>query len=165
MSLPPLADRVEAALSDAGPLAAAFDAFESRPGQRQLATAVARTFAGGGVLVAEAGTGTGKTLAYLLPAALSGRRVLISTGTRTLQDQVFFKDLPALARALGIEIQAAYMKGRTNFLCLHRFGQLKEAEAGLSLSDRAWLQRIMEWAGATETGDRAEIEDLPDDAP
>src|SRR5262249_45009933 len=131
----------------------------------QLAAAVARTFTGGGILVAEAGTGTGKTLAYLLPAVLSGQRGLISTGTRTLQDQVFFKDLPALAPALGVEIQAAYMKGRTNFLCLHRFGQLKEAEAGLALADRAWLQRIAEWAAVTETGDRAEIEDLPDDAP
>jgi ATP-dependent DNA helicase DinG len=165
MSLAPLEDRVEAALSDAGPLAAAFDAFEPRPGQRQLAAAVARTFTGGGVLVAEAGTGTGKTLAYLLPAVLSGQRVLISTGTRTLQDQVFFKDLPALAQALGVEIQAAYMKGRTNFLCLHRFGQLKEAEAGMPPADRAWLHRIAEWAGVTETGDRAEIDDLPDDAP
>ena len=91
----PLADRVDAALAADGPFAAAFDAFEARPGQRQLANAVARTFTDGGVLIAEAGTGTGKTLAYLLPAVLAGKRVLISTGTRTLQDQVFFKDVPA----------------------------------------------------------------------
>jgi ATP-dependent DNA helicase DinG len=88
--------------------------FEARPGQRQLARAVAATFARGGVLVAEAGTGIGKTLAYLVPAILAGRRVLISTGTRNLQDQVFYKDVPALARALGRHVRAAYMKGRTN---------------------------------------------------
>jgi ATP-dependent DNA helicase DinG len=82
-------------------------------------------------LIAEAGTGTGKTLAYLLPAVLGGKRVLISTGTRTLQDQIFYKDVPALAEALGAPIKAAYMKGRTNYLCLHRFGRLQEAEAGL----------------------------------
>ena len=81
------------------------------PGQQQLAAEVARTLTSGGTLVAEAGTGTGKTLAYLVPAVLAGRRVLISTGTRTLQDQVFYKDLPALAHALGSEIHAAYMKG------------------------------------------------------
>jgi ATP-dependent DNA helicase DinG len=124
---------------------------------------VARTFAEGGVLVAEAGTGTGKTLAYLVPAVLAGKRVLISTGTRNLQDQVFYKDLPALAAALGREIRAAYMKGRTNYLCLHRFDRLKEAAAGLPSDEQRWLSQIVEWAAATDTGDRAEIDDLPDD--
>jgi len=162
---PPLAARVDAALADDGPLAAAFDGFEARPGQRELAAAVARTLTGGGILIAEAGTGTGKTLAYLLPAVLSGRRVLISTGTRTLQDQVFFKDLPALERALDIDIRAAYMKGRTNYLCLHRFGRLQEAQAGMPPDERRWVERITEWAAVTETGDRGEIDDLPDAAP
>jgi len=117
------------------------------------------------MLVAEAGTGTGKTLAYLVPAALAGRRVLISTGTRTLQDQVFYKDVPALSRALGRPVRAAYMKGRANYLCLHRFGRLKEASAGLPFTDRRWLERLDEWAAVSETGDRAEIDDLPDDLP
>lgn len=146
-------------------MAAAFDGFEPRPGQRRLASEVAQIFDAGGTLVAEAGTGTGKTLAYLVPAVLAGKRVLISTGTRTLQDQVFYKDIPALARALAIEIRAAYMKGRTNFLCLHRFERLREAASGLPVDERRWLERIAEWAGATDTGDRAEIEDLPDDSP
>jgi len=159
-----LADRVEHALSDAGPVAAAFEGFEPRPGQRRLAAEVARVVDAGGTLIAEAGTGTGKTLAYLVPAVLAGRRVLISTGTRTLQDQVFYKDLPALARALDLEIRAAYMKGRTNFLCLHRFERLREAAAGLPPAERRWLERIAEWAAATATGDRSEIEDLPDDS-
>ncbi len=140
-----------------------FEGFERRPGQRRLAQAVARVFSEGGTLVAEAGTGTGKTLAYLLPAVLDGRRVLISTGTRTLQDQIFYKDVPALARALGREVRAAYMKGRTNYLCLHRFDRLQEAEAGLPAQDRRWLGRIAAWATETDTGDRSEIEDLPDD--
>jgi ATP-dependent DNA helicase DinG len=161
--MPTLQERVDSLFGDEGPLAERFDGFERRPGQRRLAAAVARTFTEGGTLVAEAGTGTGKTLAYLLSAVLDGRRVLISTGTRTLQDQIFYKDLPALASALGTEIRAAYMKGRTNFLCLHRFARLQEAEAGLNGTERRWLARIGEWAKETETGDRAEIEDLPDD--
>jgi ATP-dependent DNA helicase DinG len=161
----PLTERVARALADDGPVAAAFEGFEPRQGQRMLAAAVARTFDEGGVLIAEAGTGTGKTLAYLVAAVLSGRRVLVSTGTRTLQDQVFYKDLPVLARALGIQIRAAYMKGRTNYLCRHRFERLREAAIGLPRTERGWLERIGEWAAATDTGDRSEIEDLPDDLP
>ncbi len=153
------------AFADAGPLAGALSAFEPRDGQRALAARVAATFDEGGTLVAEAGTGTGKTLAYLVPAVLSGKRVLISTGTRTLQDQIFYKDVPALGRALGLDIRAAYMKGRTNYLCRHRFDRLREAAAGLPPAERGWLEHVAEWAEATETGDRAEIEDLPDDLP
>ena len=160
-----LAERVARAFEEDGPLASAFPGFEVRPGQLRLALEVARVFEHGGTLIAEAGTGTGKTLAYLLPAALSLRRVLVSTGTRTLQDQIFYKDLPALAAALGTPVKSAYMKGRTNYLCLHRFERLSEAEAGLAGDDRKWLQRIGEWATDTATGDRAEIEDLPDDLP
>src|SRR5260221_2552877 len=152
-----LSGRVDRAFADDGPLASAFEGFEPRPGQRRLAAAVSRVFTDGGTLVAEAGTGTGKTLAYLVPAVLAGRRVLISTGTRTLQDQVFYKDVPALARALGLDIRAAYMKGRTNYLCLHRFDRLREAEAGLSPEERQWLDRGSEWASPTATSDRAEI--------
>src|SRR5262245_5181863 len=165
MAQAPLHDRVAATFARSGPLAAAFDGYEPRPGQQQLAAEVADTLTSGGTLVAEAGTGTGKTLAYLVPAVLAGRRVLISTGTRTLQDQVFYKDLPALARALGTDIHAAYMKGRTNYLCLHRFAAVKAVEESLSVEERSWLARISEWAAATETGDRAEIEDLPADLP
>jgi len=78
----------------------------------------------GGTLLAEAGTGTGKTLAYLVPAILSGQRVLVSTGTKNLQEQIFFKDIPALRTALGLEFSATLMKGRSNYLCLHRFEQI-----------------------------------------
>jgi ATP-dependent DNA helicase DinG len=160
-----LVDRVDQTFDPGGGLASAVDGYEPRPGQRQLARAVATTFTDGGTLIAEAGTGTGKTLAYLVPSALAGRRVLISTGTRTLQDQVFYKDLPALRRALRTDVRAAYMKGRTNYLCLHRMDRLQEAAVALPAPDREWLQRIAEWAAATNTGDRAEIDDLPDDLP
>lgn len=148
---------------DEGPLPAAFEGFEARSGQRTLATTVARTFDRGGTLMAEAGTGIGKTLAYLVPAAISGRRVLVSTGTKNLQDQVFYKDVPTVGRVLGHPVRAAYMKGRTNYLCVHRFERLTEAAAALPASDQRWLTRIAEWAGHTDTGDRAEIDDLPDD--
>ena len=156
-------DAVAEVFSDDGPLARAVDGFEPRAGQREMAEAVARTFENGGTLMTEAGTGTGKTLAYLVPAVLAGRRVLISTGTRTLQDQIFYKDLPALAQALGREIRASYMKGRSNYLCLHRFDRLRDAEAALPDDEKRWLRMIGEWAEETPTGDRAEIEDLPDD--
>jgi ATP-dependent DNA helicase DinG len=161
----PLAERVRAVFADDGDLARSLEGFEPREGQRAMAEAVATAFDAGGTLVVEAGTGTGKTLAYLVPAVLSGKRVLISTGTRNLQDQIFYKDVPALGRALGIDVRAAYMKGRTNYLCRHRFDRLSEASAALPASDVRWLGQIGEWSAVTETGDRAEIEDLPDHLP
>jgi ATP-dependent DNA helicase DinG len=160
-----LTARVSAVFADDGPLARALEGFEARAGQRELAEAVADTLETGGTLVAEAGTGIGKTLAYLVPAVLSGKRVLISTGTRNLQDQVFYKDVPTVGRALDITVNAAYMKGRTNYLCRHRFDRLQEAAAGLPASDRRWLAHIGTWLDATDTGDRSEIEDLPDHLP
>ena len=131
-----------------------------------MAAAVARAFEDGGVLLAEAGTGTGKTLAYLVPAVLSRERVLISTGTKNLQEQIFFKDIPALREALGIPFTATYMKGRANYLCLHRLDQLSDGASGgasLAASHDVFLPIIREWSATTETGDRAEIEDLPED--
>jgi len=156
---------VRAIFSDAGPLASDIKGFEPRQGQRAMAEAVARTFDAGGMLVVEAGTGTGKTMAYLVPAVFSEKRVLISTGTRNLQDQIFYKDIPALGAALGIDIRAAYMKGRTNYLCRHRFDRLQEASAALTATDRNWLALIAEWLEGTDTGDRSEIENLPDHLP
>ena len=138
-----------------------------------MARAVAHVFAGGGILLAEAGTGTGKTLAYLVPAILSRERVLVSTGTKNLQEQIYFKDLPALREALGIPFTAAYMKGRANYLCLHKLDQM----AGESRPDGEALGRpaarmfehdlffslIRQWSTTTDTGDRAELADLPED--
>jgi len=156
-----------------GALARAVPEFETRAGQAEMAAAVARAFADGGVLLAEAGTGTGKTLAYLVPAILSRQRVLISTGTKNLQEQIYFKDIPTLREALGIPFTATYMKGRANYLCLHKLDQLggttqtaARASGGgapRALSNDVFLPIVKEWSGRTETGDRAELEDLPED--
>ena len=135
--------------------------FEPRAGQVDMAMAVARVFADGGVLLAEAGTGTGKTLAYLVPAILSRERVLISTGTKNLQEQIYFKDIPALRDALGIPFTATYMKGRANYLCVHKLDQLTDG-AGPAVHD-VFLPIIREWSTRTGTGDRAELQDLPED--
>jgi ATP-dependent DNA helicase DinG len=156
---------VSAIFAPGGPLSVALDGFEARPAQLEMAAAVADVFADGGVLLAEAGTGTGKTLAYLVPAILSRERVLISTGTKNLQEQIFFKDLPVLRDTLGVPFTAAYMKGRGNYLCLHRFDGLKESVALRSRDEVIAIECIDEWARETETGDRAEMEDLPEDFP
>ena len=144
-----------------GPLALAMPDFEARSGQTDMAAAVARVFEEGGVLLAEAGTGTGKTLAYLVPAILSRERVLISTGTKNLQEQIYFKDIPALRDALGIPFTATYMKGRNNYLCVHKLDQLTDG-IGPAVHD-VFLPIIREWSTRTETGDRAELQDLPED--
>jgi len=160
-----LESRVEQIFGDDGPLARAVPEFEPRPGQRDMAMAVARAFTRGGVLLAEAGTGTGKTLAYLAPAILSGHRVVVSTGTKNLQEQIYFKDVPLLREALGVPFTSTYMKGRGNYLCLHRFAASRDnIEAG-SPADRVYLEMVDDWAASTETGDRAELVDLPEDVP
>jgi len=148
-----------------GPLSTALDGFEARPAQLEMAAAVADVFADGGILLAEAGTGTGKTLAYLVPAILSRQRVLVSTGTKNLQEQIFFKDLPVLKDTLGVPFTAAYMKGRGNYLCLHRFEALKGSAAIRSRDEAIAIECIDEWSRETETGDRAEMDDLPEDLP
>ncbi len=125
-----------------------------------MAVAVAETLDSGGVLLAEAGTGTGKTLAYLVPAILSRQRVLVSTGTKNLQEQIYFKDLPVLRQALGVPFTAAYMKGRANYLCLHRLDQLRASPA----VPHDFVSMVDEWLRVTETGDRAELRELPEDS-
>jgi ATP-dependent DNA helicase DinG len=163
--VPSLPGSVAAVFAPGGPLAGALDGFEARDAQLQMAAAVADAIAEGGVLLAEAGTGTGKTLAYLVPAVLSRQRVLVSTGTKNLQEQIFFKDLPVLRSTLGVPFTATYMKGRGNYLCLHRFDALKDAAAIRSRDETAAIEIIGDWSRRTETGDRAEMEDLPEDLP
>jgi ATP-dependent DNA helicase DinG len=162
-STPSLVDAVQRVFARGGRLARAMRDFEPRTGQVEMAAAVARVFERGGVLLAEAGTGTGKTLAYLVPAILSRERVLVSTGTKNLQEQIFFKDIPALRDALGIPFTATYMKGRANYLCLHKLDQLNDG-VGPAAHD-VFLPIIRQWSTGTTTGDRAELEDLPEDLP
>ena len=168
--VPPVSGGVElqaavaSALAPAGPLARSIPAFETREAQVRLAAAVSKAFTKDGILLAEAGTGTGKTLAYLIPAILSGHRVLVSTGTKNLQEQIYFKDLPILREALGVPFTAAYMKGRGNYLCLQRFEAWRDSGAIKTNDETQAIRMIDEWSRQSETGDRAELEDLPEDA-
>ncbi len=149
-------------LGPTGPLARRVSGFAPRPPQQRMAQAVAATLEEGGVLIVEAGTGTGKTFAYLIPALLSGTRVIISTGTRHLQDQLFHQDLPVVRRALKIPARVALLKGRSNYLCLYRL-QATEQEGRLaSRAQAVELRRIRRWAGRTRSGDIAEITDVPE---
>lgn len=155
-----LADAVQNALSSQGTLAASDAKFVAREGQQQMALAVARALEHQESLVVEAGTGIGKTFAYLVPVLLSGRRVLVSTATKGLQDQLFLRDLPRLHKSLNLPVRSALLKGRASYLCLHRLDQARSAD---SFADR-WamrvLARIETWSHATTTGDLSEVEGL-----
>ena len=150
-----------------GPLSEALDGYEDRPGQLAMAEAVEHALSHEMPLFVEAGTGTGKTLAYLIPAILSGKKVVISTATRALEEQIFTKDLPLVAtvlRAFGIEFRAAMMKGLANYLCKRRFHELRGSAEGVRFGSDRELVKIERWAKDTEIGDRAELVDLPEDA-
>lgn len=130
-----------------------------------MAEAIAETLGSGDTLVVEAGTGTGKTFAYLVPCLLSGRKVIVSTGTKHLQDQLFHRDLPRVREALGVTLKAALLKGRGNYLCRHRLA-LTLAEGRLRRRDLlAQLETIREWAGRTRRGDIAELSSVPEASP
>ncbi|MDR2155454.1 MAG: ATP-dependent DNA helicase [Burkholderiaceae bacterium] len=156
----PFERAVQTAFGSGGPLGGATEGFGVRDGQTQLALAVARALEQGGALVAEAATGVGKTFAYLVPALLSGQRALLSTATKTLQDQLYGRDLPRLAQALNVPVRTALLKGRASYLCLHRLDSAgQSADSGRS-SARRMLEKIGQWAGVTRTGDLAELTDL-----
>ncbi len=161
----PLADAVLASFAAGGPLAQAAEGFRARDGQTQLALAVARVIEEGGVLVAEAATGVGKTFAYLVPALLSGERVLLSTATKTLQDQLFGRDLPGLVRALGVPVRMALIKGRASYLCLHRLDFAAHSGEGSAPHLRHALSKVERWSKTTRTGDLAELPGLDERSP
>ncbi len=155
--------RVDDVLGPSSPLRRALEGYEDRPGQLAMAQAVEDALRAERALVVEAGTGTGKTLAYLVPAVLSGRKVVVSTATRALQEQIFFKDLPLLREvlgALGVTFTASMMKGLSNYLCKRRLD-----ERLASGEDDLGLVRIRRWAADTDSGDRAELASLRDDDP
>jgi len=160
-----LARAVESALGAEGPVARAHPGYLVRPGQVALAVAVADAIEGTSRLVAEAGTGTGKTFAYLVPALLSGARILVSTGTRNLQDQLFGRDLPELARVLGVRVDAALLKGRANYVCWHHLQRNLADGRFARREDIAQLHRIQRFAAVSQTGDRSELQGVPEDAP
>ncbi len=157
-----LAETCRRMLADDGALARVLDGFRERPAQQRLSAAVAEAFEARSVLLAEAGTGTGKTYAYLLPALLSGRKTIVSTGTRALQDQLYHRDLPRLTRALGIGITSALLKGRGNYWCHQRAERTAGENRFSSRDDAVLFTRLREWAKHTGSGDLAEFGDLPD---
>jgi len=156
---------VQAAFDAGGPLARTSELFRPRAGQTQLALAVAKAVEDGGVLVAEAATGVGKTFAYLVPALLSSERVLLSTATKTLQDQLFGRDLPQLAQALGLPLRMALLKGRSSYLCLHRLGLARQSPEAQEPRVRQALAKVERWAQTTRTGDLAELTGLDERSP
>lgn len=156
---------VQEAFAPEGLLARATDQFTPRAGQTEMALAVADVVTHGGSLVVEAGTGVGKTFGYLVPALLSGERVLLSTATKALQDQLFARDLPRLVQALNLPIRLALLKGRGSYLCTHRMGL---ARRDTTISDRRithLLARVESWSLTTRTGDLAEMPGLDERSP
>jgi ATP-dependent DNA helicase DinG len=145
-----------------GTLERAVAGFRHRPQQVEFAQAVLETIESGGVLIAEAGTGTGKTFAYLVPALLAGGRVIVSTGTKTLQDQLFHRDLPRVRQALGASVDVALLKGRSNYVCLHHLEAAAAQGTFATREDASHLQKIRRFATVTMTGDRSECADVPE---
>ncbi len=155
-----LAEKVAETLSEHGALALAVPGFQPRDGQTDMALAVCQTVEEGGQLVVEAGTGTGKTYAYLVPVLLSGQRALVSTATKALQDQLFSRDIPRLVDVLGLPIRVALLKGRSNYLCLHRMEQARHSHDVAQPGVQRALAKIETWAQSTRTGDMAELPGL-----
>lgn len=149
---------------ETGPLSAAIPGFRPRAQQLEMAQRVAQAIAENGVLVAEAGTGTGKTFAYLVPALLSGAKVIVSTGTKTLQDQLFQRDLPTVREALKLPISTALLKGRANYLCHYHLERAQIDGRFASREDVAHLRTIARFARQTVSGDKSECTSLPEDS-
>ncbi len=155
-----LQQRVSETLSSHGALARSVPGFQPREGQTDMAMAVTQTLEQGGQLVVEAGTGVGKTYAYLVPVLLSGQRALVSTATKALQDQLFSRDIPRLVEVLGLPIRVALLKGRANYLCLHRMAQARHSVESAQPGAQRALAKIETWAQTTRTGDMAELTGL-----
>ena len=155
---------IEQIFAAGGPLGAAVDSFRTRPAQVEMAQAIARTMASNEVLMAEAGTGTGKTFAYLVPALLWGGKVIISTGTKNLQDQLFLRDIPTVRHALNAPVTIALLKGRANYLCPFHLARTLENGRLTSREDVGHLRAISRFAKTTQTGDKAELSSVPENA-
>ncbi|MFQ3582169.1 MAG: ATP-dependent DNA helicase [Chloracidobacterium sp.] len=164
--MPAELSRTEMALEEvfgpSGRFAQTQPSFEFRPGQLEMARAVYDVLRRGGHLCVEAGTGTGKTLAYLVPAILQNELVIISTATKNLQEQILQQDIPRLEQALGRQIRAAMLKGRSNYLCLHRLEHFEDSGRLPGLGDIHHFDAIRQWSQTTPTGDRAELTALPE---
>src|SRR6476620_10525518 len=151
--------------SAGGALARTVPGYAVRAQQQEMAQAIADAIASNSILVAEAGTGTGKTFAYLVPALLAGGKVVISTGTKTLQDQLFDRDLPAVRAALASGATIALLKGRANYVCLYRLRRAAHEGRFATRDEPAQIRKIARFAAVTTSGDRADLADVPEDAP
>lgn len=156
---------ISALLGADGPFARELPNFAPRAAQQAMARAVQHAIAERETLIAEAGTGTGKTYAYLVPALLSGERVIVSTGTKALQDQLYFRDLPKVRSVLGARLKTALLKGRANYLCLYRLDQTVREGASFDRTQASQLAAIRAWSARTRHGDRMELAEVPEESP
>ena len=154
----------EAVFAETGPLARTISGYKLRRQQVELAAAVAETIHARAMLIAEAGTGTGKTFAYLVPALLSGGKVIISTGTKTLQDQLFNRDIPTVRNALRVPVNVALLKGRSNYICHYHLERQVADGRFVSRADIGYLRAIERYSGMSKTGDRSGLSEVPEDA-
>jgi ATP-dependent DNA helicase DinG len=155
-----LINKVTNAMGDDGLLAGHLPGYRMRAQQVQFAREVAKTIEHGGVLIAEVGTGVGKTYGYLVPLLLSGKRVMVSTATKALQEQLFLRDLPQLLAAMGRVVKLAMLKGRASYVCLHRLASARDHHAVQNWEQAHLLASVTKWAVATRTGDLSELPDL-----
>lgn len=163
MPLPTFPD-IESVFSENGPISLAIAGFSSRSQQTEMAQAVLDAIAKNSVIVIEAGTGTGKTFAYLAPAILSGGKIIVSTGTKTLQDQLHSRDIPVMLRALGVSLDVALLKGRANYICHYHLGRTLQEGRLPSREDAAYLALIERHVEHSKSGDKAGVVDVPEDA-
>ena len=161
----PLEQELAAVFGAGGTLARLIDGYRVRSQQIEMAGQVARAIRDCATLVCEAGTGTGKTFAYLVPALLSGGKVIISSGTKTLQDQLYQRDLPLVREALNVSLTTALLKGRANYVCHHHLERNLDEARFVTREDSAHLRRIARFARSSVRGDRSELADVPEDAP
>ena len=157
--------QVEAFFASEGGLAKVIPGYLPRVAQIEMATAVAQSIEDKEHVIVEAGTGTGKTFAYLVPAILSGKKVIVSTGTKNLQDQLFNKDVPLIRQTMSVPFSAALLKGRANYLCTYRLKLAIHSNLGFSREDVAGLAKISKWSKSTRTGDTADMPDVMESNP
>ena len=163
VALSPFAQAVRGLFEASGPLARRADGAVANAAQADMAQAVAEAVEEGGLLAVEAGTGVGKTWAYLAPLLLGGRKAWLSTATQALQDQLFQRDIPALSKALGLPVRAALLKGRSNYVCVQRLDMARSGALRAGTVDPVWstaMERVQRWASGSKVGDLAELQDL-----
>ncbi len=151
-------------LAETGPLAELIQNYQIRPQQLEMAQSIDEAIQDYQSIILEAGTGTGKTFAYLIPAILSGKKVIISTGTKHLQDQLYQRDLKTIQQATGIPIHTSLLKGRANYLCLYRLELMEREQTAENQRFATQLFEVRQWANQTDSGDMAELTVIAEDA-